>query len=203
MKNYSFSKDAAMDYLIVGLGNPGLQYTTTRHNTGWLALDRLCEKIGVETKRLKFKATCCDAEIDGKKVLLLRPQTYMNASGESVREAAMFYRIPPEHILVLCDDTAIPCGEVRIRRSGSDGGHRGLRSIITMLGTDAFPRIRIGVSEKPPTTMDLKDWVVRDFSEEELKTASSRFDDVCEAVRLMVTDQTEKAMALCNGKRNV
>lgn len=192
-----------MDYLIVGLGNPGPQYTTTRHNAGWLALDRLCDKLGVETKQLKFKATYCDAEMDGKKILLLRPQTYMNASGESVREAAMFYRIPPEHIFALCDDTAIPCGEVRIRRSGSDGGHRGLRSITTLLGTDAFPRIRIGVSGKPESRMDLKDWVLGGFSEEELKVLSSRFDDVSDAVRLMIADQTEKAMALYNGKRNV
>ena len=146
----SSSTQGAPEFLVAGLGNPGKEYAFTRHNAGFLAMDYLTEKRNLgDLRNSRFKSLVLQAEIEGHKVLLMKPQTYMNASGEAVREAADFYKIPPEKILVISDDVAQEPGRMRIRRSGSDGGQKGLRSIIEHLGTDAFPRIRIGVGAKP------------------------------------------------------
>ena len=151
----------APEFIVCGLGNPGKEYVYTRHNAGFLAMDVISQKCGIgELKQLKFKSLTAQVTIAGHRVLLMKPQTYMNASGEAVLEAANFYKIPPEKIIVLSDDTAQAVGRMRIRKSGSDGGQKGLRSIITLMNTDQFPRIRIGVGEKPNREYPMADWVL-------------------------------------------
>ena len=149
-----------LTHLVVGLGNPGDKYTFTRHNTGFMALDFIAEKCGVRVDRARFKSLCADARIGEHRVLLMKPQTFMNLSGEAVREAADFYKIPPENILVLFDDINFDVGVMRIRRNGSDGGHNGIKSIIYQLNSDAFPRVKIGVGKKPSPDYDLADYVL-------------------------------------------
>ena len=141
-------KTGGVEWLVVGLGNPGEQYEGTRHNVGFLAADQLAEELRIPVQRLKFKALTNTAEIAGHKVLLMKPVTYMNLSGEAVQEAAAFYKVPPERILVLSDEVALAPGKLRVRRSGSAGGHNGLKNSIAHLGTDQFPRIRLGVGQK-------------------------------------------------------
>ena len=188
-----------MDYIIAGLGNPGGQYTFTRHNAGWIAMDFLSEKLGVKINRIKFRSTCAEAEIGGKKVLLMKPQTFMNLSGEAVAAAAKFYKIPPQHILVICDDINLPCAKLRIRQKGSDGGHNGLKNIILQLNSDEFTRIRIGVSGRTNPNVDLADWVLGRFTEEEQKALAGRMDDICSAAMLFTEGKTELAMSRYNG----
>ncbi|MBR2914911.1 MAG: aminoacyl-tRNA hydrolase [Clostridia bacterium] len=188
----------SIEYIIVGLGNPEPKYDTTRHNAGFRAIDRLAENCGARINSLKHRALCGKAEISGKKVLLLKPQTYMNHSGEAVRSAADFYKVPPAKIIVLFDDCAIGVGEIRIRRKGSAGGHNGIKSIIEHLGTQDFPRVKIGVGEKPHPDYDMADWVLSGFSQAEFKAVCSRFDDVSKAVELIVSGETDKAMNLFN-----
>ena len=188
----------SIEYIIVGLGNPEPKYDTTRHNAGFRAIDRLAENCGARINSLKHRALCGKAEISGKKVLLLKPQTYMNHSGEAVRSAASFYKVPPAKIIVLFDDCAIGVGEIRIRRKGSAGGHNGIKSLIEHLGTQNFPRVKIGVGEKPHPDYDMADWVLSGFSQAEFKAVSSRFDDVSKAVELIVSGETDKAMNLFN-----
>ena len=187
------------EFLVAGLGNPGAEYLHTRHNAGFLAMDVLSQKRGVELKQLKFKALCAPVTISGVRVLLMKPQTYMNASGESVREAADFYKIPPERIIVLSDDVTQPVGRMRIRRSGSDGGQKGLRSIITHLSSDAFPRIRIGVGERPNPEYAMADWVLGKIPEEDRKPLFSVFECVSDAVPLLVEGRIDDAMSRYNG----
>ncbi|PWM46497.1 MAG: aminoacyl-tRNA hydrolase [Clostridiales bacterium] len=186
-----------MDYLIVGLGNPGKQYENTRHNVGWILLDKIARECGVKIKKIKFKSTYCEAEIAGKKVILMKPQTFMNLSGQSVFEAARYYDVPVSNIIVLCDDTALPFNKLRIRRSGSAGGHNGLKNIIYLLESDQFPRIRFGVSDKP-NGADLADWVLGSFSAKECKTIEERSNDVYDAVKLIVEKNIDAAMAKYN-----
>ena len=188
----------SIEYIIVGLGNPEPKYDTTRHNAGFRAIDRLAENCGARINSLKHRALCGKAEISGKKVLLLKPQTYMNHSGEAVRSAASFYKVPPAKIIVLFDDCAIGVGEIRIRRKGSAGGHNGIKSLIEHLGTQDFPRVKIGVGEKPHPDYDMADWVLSGFSQTEFKAVCSRFDDVSKAVELIVSGETDKAMNLFN-----
>lgn len=188
----------SIEYIIVGLGNPEPKYDTTRHNAGFRAIDRLAENCGARINSLKHRALCGKAEISGKKVLLLKPQTYMNHSGEAVRSAADFYKVPPAKIIVLFDDCAIGVGEIRIRRKGSAGGHNGIKSLIEHLGTQDFPRVKIGVGEKPHPDYDMADWVLSCFSQTEFKAVCSRFDDVSKAVELIVSGETDKAMNLFN-----
>lgn len=187
-----------MDYIIVGLGNPGIKYEYTRHNVGWLAIDSIAKKENIKINRLKFKSLCGEGNVCGKKVLFLKPQTFMNLSGEAVFAAAGFYKIPPERIFVICDDIALPSNKLRIRRQGSDGGHRGLRSIIMLLNSDRFPRLKIGVSDRENPNMDLKDWVVGDFSDSELESLEKRYPDICEIAELFVSNDLDKAMAKYN-----
>lgn len=191
-------KSGAYDYIIAGLGNPGAKYEMTRHNAGFLAIDMLAMKQNKEIKRLKFHALTCDAEIEGKKCLLMKPQTFMNNSGEAIGEAAKFYKIPPQNIIVLSDDISLDVGKIRIRRKGSAGGHNGLKSIIAHLGSEDFPRVKIGVGKKPNAYMDLADWVLGRFPKElepQLKEALENADG---AISLIVQDKFDCAMNLYN-----
>lgn len=183
-----------VEYLVVGLGNPGRQYENTRHNAGFLALDHLAGEYNAEIKKLKYKALCGDAKIAGKRVLLLKPTTYMNLSGESVRDAMAFYKIPMERVIVLSDDVSLEVGKMRIRRSGSDGGQKGLRSIITLTGKDTFPRIRIGVGKKPHADMDMADWVLSQFSGDDQKALAPMWENAAQAVELIIEGKIDEAM---------
>lgn len=186
-------------YLVAGLGNPGREYAETRHNAGFLAIDRLAGSLGAEIKNAKFHALVGRAEIGGKSVLLMKPQTMMNASGIAVSEAASFYKIPAERIVVLCDDISLAPGKIRVRRKGSDGGQRGLRSIIRCLGTEDVARIKIGVGERPSRETDLADWVLGKIPPDDRKAIDARLDDVCGAVALLLDGKTEEAMSRYNG----
>ena len=193
-----FSSAGAPTWLIVGLGNPGTKYAFTRHNAGFLCMDLLAEKEQVQIKKIKFKGVTGEAVLSGERCLLLKPQTFMNNSGESVREAAAFYKIPPEHILVIFDDVSLACGKLRIRRKGSDGGHNGIKSIIYHLGSDAFPRIKLGVGEKPDPGWDLADWVLSNFTKTELTALREAADNACDAAERIVRGDIEQAMGLYN-----
>lgn len=190
---------SSVSWLIVGLGNPGSQYDRTRHNAGFLALDRLAEQLGAKVNRVRFRAMTAQATIGGEKVLLMKPQTFMNASGLSVQPAAAFYKIPPERILVLFDDISLPPGKVRIRAEGSAGGHNGLKSIISALGSQAFPRVKIGVGEKPHPDYDLKDWVLSKPSAQESKLIDSALDHAVSAVEVIIKDGCAAAASKFNG----
>lgn len=187
------------EYIVAGLGNPGKDYAATRHNAGFMALDHLAQRLNAKVNRAKFDALCGDAGIGGRAVLLMKPQTYMNASGIAISAAAEYYKIPPEHVIVLCDDITQAPGKLRIRRSGSAGGHNGLKSIIGMLDSENFPRIRLGIGEKPSAEYDLAAWVTGKFSDADRKALASRFDDVYHALELMIAGDFERAMCLYNG----
>ena len=185
-------------HLVVGLGNPGKEYLFTRHNAGFLTVDYLSEKLGVRVDRAKFKALVGEAKIGGKRALIMKPQTYMNASGEAVREAADFYKIAPENIIVICDDINLAPGKMRIRKKGSDGGQRGLRSIIKLLATDGFPRIRMGVGAKPHPDYDLADWVVSEINGDDREALFATMGNAVEAIEMMLAGDTDKAMSKFN-----
>ena len=187
------------EYIVAGLGNPGKDYAATRHNAGFMALDHLAQRLNAKVNRAKFDALCGDAGIGGRAVLLMKPQTYMNASGIAISAAAEYYKIPPEHVIVLCDDITQAPGKLRIRRSGSAGGHNGLKSIIGMLDSENFPRIRLGIGEKPSAEYDLAAWVTGKFSDADRKALASRFDDVYHALELIIAGDFERAMCLYNG----
>ena len=187
-------------HLLVGLGNPGKQYALTRHNAGFLCMDTVCGKYGCTTDRAKFNALIGEATIAGTRVLVMRPQTYMNASGEAVAAAANFYKIEPAHIIVCSDDVSLDVGGMRVRGKGSDGGQKGLRSIIDELGTDAFPRIRFGVGKKPHPEYDMKDWVLSTFAPSELEKLRSLFPIACEGIEHLIKGDLDGAMQICNRK---
>ena len=187
------------EYIVAGLGNPGKEYEETRHNAGFLAIDFVAEKLGVKINRAKYDSLCTEARIGDKNVLLMKPQTYMNRSGIAISAAADFYKIPTQNILVLCDDITQNPGKIRIRKSGSAGGHNGLKNIIEYGGSDKFPRIRIGVGAKPTPEYDLADWVTGKFSAEDKKAVSARFADIEKAIPLILSGDIEKAMCLYNG----
>ena len=187
-------------YLVVGLGNPGAQYTTTRHNAGFLALDYLCEKYGARTDRARFKSLVGEATIGGVRVLLMRPQTYMNLSGEAVSEAMHFYKLDATHVIVLSDDVSLEPGRLRVRRKGSAGGHNGLKSLNEHLGTDEYPRIKMGVGQKPNREYDLADWVLSHFSAEELSALQDSLPTLAEGLQKMLVGDVDAAMQICNGK---
>ncbi len=188
-----------VSFIVAGLGNPGAKYTFTRHNAGFLAVDYMSQKLGFECKKLKFKALTCETTVNGVKVLFMKPETFMNLSGEAVRAASDFYKLPPERVLVISDDVSLPVGKVRIRAKGSDGGQKGIRSITEHLGTDKFLRIRIGVGEKPSPEWDMADWVLSTFSDEDKKLIFDSFSRVTDAVGYIVTDNLETAQSKCNG----
>lgn len=188
----------APEFMIVGLGNPDKKYEFTRHNAGFLCVDMLAEKHGFTVKKLKFRSLLGDAVLGGHRCLILKPQTYMNLSGEAVREAAAFYKIPPERILVLFDDISLDVGKLRIRRKGTDGGHNGIKNIIYHLASDRFPRIKIGVGKKPHPDYDLADWVLSEFKKDEEAPLKSALENACAAVELLLDGEIDKAMNLYN-----
>lgn len=186
------------EFLIVGLGNPGRNYEFTRHNSGFLTLDHISTELDVEVKKFKFKALTGDAVIDGHRCLLMKPQTFMNNSGESVRDAAAFYKIPPERIIVIFDDISLPCGKLRIRRKGTDGGHNGIKSIIYHLKSDNFPRIKIGVGAKPDPDYELADWVLSRFGKDDIELLKQAITKATEALPYIIDGDIEKAMNIAN-----
>lgn len=194
-----FSKPSA-DYLIVGLGNPGRQYLKTRHNAGFRALEALADRLSCPVDKGKFQGLLGQCTHDGLKLVLLMPQTYMNLSGNSVAQAARFYKLPPERVIVLCDDISLEPGRLRVRAEGSAGGHNGLKSIIAQLGSQSFPRVKIGVGAKPHPDYDLADWVLSTFTAQEEKALAEIWDRAAEAALLMATQGPEQAACRFNGK---
>ncbi len=184
----------SVDFIIVGLGNPGKKYSGTRHNAGFAVVEALAEQLAVRVDRVKFKSLCAQAVIGDKKVLLMMPQTFMNNSGEAVREAAAFYKVPPERCLIICDDITLPVGTIRIRRKGSDGGQRGMRSIITLCGSEQFPRIKVGVGQKPHPDYDLAAWVLSRFSKEETPLLLTAAESAAGAAEMIVQGHMDEAM---------
>lgn len=187
-----------IDFLIAGLGNPGKQYENTRHNAGFICIDMLAEKYGIKISKLKFKSLIGEGRIEGKRCLLIKPQTFMNLSGEAVRDAADFYKIPPENIIVIFDDISLEPGKMRIRRKGSDGGHNGMKNILYHLKSDNFPRIKIGVGAKPNAEYDLADWVLSRFTQSEAKLIKQSAENTVSAIEYMVKGDIDKAMSNYN-----
>ena len=192
--------NAPITHIIVGLGNPGDKYYNTRHNAGFLMMDYVSQRTGAKIDRVKFKALSGEAEIAGKRVLLLKPQTMMNASGLAVREAAAFYKIAPENVLVFSDDISLDVGRSRFRAKGSDGGQRGLRSIITEMGADTFPRIRFGVGAKPHPDYDLATWVLSEFSKEDHTRLFACFERAYDGLCRYLSGDSDGAIRICNAK---
>ena len=187
-------------WMIAGLGNPGREYEKSRHNVGFRVMDILAHRWNTSVDRLKFQALTRQISVDGKKLLLVQPQTYMNASGAAVSALATYYKITPEHILVIFDDIYLPVGRIRIRHGGSAGGHNGMKSIIQSLGTDQFPRIRVGVGEKPHPDYDLADWVLSNFSAQEEKDLAPALENAAAAAAILIDQGVEKAASAFNGK---
>lgn len=194
-----FSKGGA-EWIAAFLGNPGLKYNGTRHNAGFMAADAMAKKYGVSINKMRFKALTQTVDIGGSKVLLMKPQTYMNLSGEAVAQAARFYKIPPERVIVVSDETALPIGRLRIRKSGSAGGHNGLKNIIAQLGTDTFPRIRMGVGAPPHPDYDMVDWVLAAFKGQDATDMEKAAERAAEAVECYVKEGAERAMNKFNTK---
>lgn len=186
-------------YLIVGLGNPGKKYENTRHNMGFMVVDRLSEKTGTAVDRLKFRALTGECVIGGHKVMLMKPQTFMNLSGDAVREAARYYKLAPSHIIVIYDDIDIPLGNLRLRKSGSAGTHNGMRSIVSLLGTDQFPRVRVGIGG---TSGDLVNHVIGRISSGERKILDETVNNAADAVECFVNDGIDMAMNRFNTRKH-
>jgi len=187
-----------VSYIIAGLGNPGSEYERTRHNAGFLFIELLERKLNIKVNKIKFKSLVCDTVIEGKRVLIMKPQTFMNKSGEAISDAASFYKIPPENIIVIYDDINFNPGQIRVRRKGSDGGHNGIKSIIYMLGSDAFPRIKIGVGQKPHPDYDMANWVLSNIPKEHEKDMLNALEKSYEALKLILSNNIDKAMNLYN-----
>ncbi|MBR4112125.1 MAG: aminoacyl-tRNA hydrolase [Ruminiclostridium sp.] len=183
-----------IEYIICGLGNPGTQYENTRHNAGFMAIDTIAKNKNAEIKKLKFKSLTGDIMLGGVRCLLMKPTTFMNNSGEAVREALSFYKLPPEKLIVIYDDISMDVGRTRIRRKGSDGGHNGIKSIILCTNSDSFPRIKIGVGAKPHPDYNLADWVLSPFLKEQAEALESSLSNAAAAAELMVQDKTDEAM---------
>ena len=196
---FNKNRTSGVEWLLVGLGNPGDKYDNTRHNVGFAAIDQLAEELKVPVQKLKYRALTQTVELGGARVLLMKPITYMNLSGEAVGEAARFFKIPADHVLVLSDDVSLPVGKLRIRKAGSAGGHNGLKSIIQHLGTDQFPRVKIGVGEKPHPDYDMADWVLGKFTGEDLKTITQAIQRAGKAAECYIQDGPDKAMNKFNG----
>ena len=194
-----FKRPAQVSWLVVCLGNPGDEYENTRHNVGFAVADELGERGHFPIQRLRHRALTQAADIGGERVLVMKPVTYMNLSGEAVGDAARFYKIPADHVLVVSDDTALPVGRLRIRRGGSAGGHNGLKSVIQQLGTDQFPRIRVGVGEKPHPDYDMADWVLGHFQGEDKKAMDAAVKRAADAVECLIGEGIDRAMSRFNG----
>lgn len=189
----------AYDYMVAGLGNPGREYDGTRHNTGFAALDYIAGECGATVQKLRFKSLCGEGEIEGARVLLLKPQTFMNLSGEAVRDAAEFYKLPMERVIVLFDDVSLKPGRIRVRAKGSDGGHNGIKNIIYLTGTDEFPRVKIGVGDRPRHDYDLADWVLGRPSGEDRAAIAQALPKAYGAVQMLVRGDVGGAMNSFNG----
>ena len=189
-----FFRQSGYTWLVVGLGNPGARYESTRHNMGFLALDRLAEREKLRFNKLRFKAWTAEWKLGEDKVLVMKPQTYMNLSGESVGAAARFYKIPADHILVVSDDIALPVGKLRLRAAGSAGGHNGLKNIIRHLCSDRFPRIKVGVGMPQNAEYDIADWVTGMPMGEEQKILLDALDRAAQAIPAVITLGMDKAM---------
>ena len=190
----SESSSAPVTHIVVGLGNIGKQYEKTRHNAGFLAIDYIAEKWGAKIDRVKFHSTVGEATVLGKRVLLMKPSTLMNNSGVAIGEAASFYKLSPENIIVLHDEISFDPGIIRIRRKGSAGGHNGLKSVIAHLSSEDFPRIKIGVGKKPTPDYDLVNWVLGKFSEQDMSALAARFDDIKCASEDIICGNIDTAM---------
>lgn len=188
-------------YIIAGLGNPTKEYDKTRHNVGFSTIDVLADRYGIDVSEKKHKALCGKGVIEGQKVLLVKPQTFMNLSGESLRAVVDYYKVSNEELIVIYDDISLPPGQLRIRLKGSAGGHNGIKNIIAQLGTQEFPRIKVGIGEKPPR-MDLAAYVLSHFSQDEQKLMDEAFKEAAEAAVMMMTDGAERAMNHFNAKKN-
>ena len=188
------NKDSAIDAVIVGLGNPESKYDRTRHNAGFMAIDKLCEKYDVQLSKMKFRAIYNTAEINGMRVMLVKPQTYMNNSGESVSEILRFYKIGLDKLVVLCDDISLDVGRLRIRAKGSDGGQKGLRSIIDLVGSQNFTRIKIGIGNKPNPDYDLADWVLSRFRDDEMEALDTALKNAAAAAVMIAGGNIDRAM---------
>ena len=197
-KDSELSGTATISNIVVGLGNPGAKYTFTRHNAGFLTLDYISQKLNFKIDRLKFNALTGECMVAGKRVLFMKPQTFMNLSGEAVSAAASFYKISPENIIVIFDDISLEPGRLRVRREGSAGGHNGIKSIIEHLGTQSFPRIKMGVGAKPNPDCDLADWVLSRFTKNEADEIKKCTENVIDALEIMVTGDIDKAMSRHN-----
>ena len=195
-----FSKKPGGEYLVVGLGNPGSKYWNTRHNVGFAALDALAEQLHAKVDRVKFQGLTGQAELEGRKLILLKPTTYMNLSGQSVQAAARFYKIPPERILVMFDDISLEPGRLRVRKNGSAGGHNGVKSIISCIGSQEFPRVKIGVGAKPHPDYDLADWVLSTFPYDQRQAMEETYKRAAEAAITVITQGPEAAANRFNGK---
>lgn len=191
-------KKGKIEYIIAGLGNPGRKYEMTRHNAGFLALDVLAREEGFEFKKLKFHALIADEMVAGKRCLLMKPQTMMNNSGEAIYEAASYYNIPDENIIIIYDDISLDVGKTRIRRKGSAGGHNGIKSIISCLGSEEFPRVKVGVGKKPNASYDLAAWVLGEFPKDTHDDLNSALKNAVEATKLIVQNNIDQAMNLYN-----
>lgn len=193
-----FSNKSSYDYIVAGLGNPGAKYEMTRHNAGFLAMDLLAINKNIDIKRLKHHSLVADVQIGGKRCLIMKPQTMMNNSGEAIDEAARFYKIPPENVIVVYDDISLDVGQTRIRRKGSAGGHNGIKSIIAHLGSENFPRVKVGVGKKPTPEYDLVNWVLGRFPKEQEKDLKTALENSVSALELIVSGDIDKAMNLYN-----
>ena len=187
-------------FVILGIGNPGKKYDGTRHNIGFIAMDYMSEKYGIKINKIKHKSLIGEGNIAGERVILVKPQTFVNLSGEALREVCAYYKVPAENVIVIHDDVSLDCGKLRIRKKGSDGGHNGLKSIIYQLNSDEFTRIKIGVGAKPEH-YDLADWVLGHFSKDEVSHLSKLVDCVVEeAVPEIIKNGADSAMNKYNGK---
>ena len=187
-----------VSWIAVFLGNPGTKYEGTRHNAGFMACDAVEKELGVSVNRLRFKALTATVNVGGEKVLLMKPQTFMNLSGEAVIQAVNFYKVQPDHVIVVSDEVALPVGKMRIRKSGSAGGHNGLKNIILHLGTDAFPRIRMGVGSAPHPDYDMADWVLGSFKGQDAADMAELAKRVSKAIQCYITEGADKAMNVYN-----
>lgn len=195
-----FRREEQESWLIVGLGNPGREYEKTRHNTGFRAIDRLAEKLSCKIDKAKFQGLYTQVNYEGVKLLLLKPQTYMNLSGRSVLQASAFFKIPPQRIIVMFDDISLDPGRLRVRANGSAGGHNGIKSIIQELGSQDFPRVKIGVGAKPHPDYDLADWVLSTFSSGEEKSLLPALDRAADAALSIITSGIPETANRFNGK---
>lgn len=193
-----FKRPGGISWLVVFLGNPGTKYEMTRHNAGFMAGDAMAKAQGAAINRSRFKALTGTCDIGGETVMLMKPQTFMNLSGEAVAQAASFYKLAPDHVIVVSDEVALPIGKLRIRTKGSAGGHNGLKNIIALLGTDQFPRIRIGVGAAPHPDYDMADWVLSSFKGKDAEDILAAAARAAEAVECYITKGADRAMNLYN-----